>query len=306
MYYRRKLFLSLLEKLDSPVIHIDIQKLMFLLTLDQSNPRTYDFIPNRYGCYSFTLHNDQKILEHQGIISLVPDKDNSIYSKIAINKPVLKNLDIGLREDDVQKVSSTIAHYGNQSTMELINITYNKRPFYTIYSEWVNSMRFDEDFLNEREKAIKIIDTAAHDLYTIGYEGLNIETFILQLIRRNIKVLIDVRYNPISMKRDFSKSRLMKYLNEVNISYMHVPDVGIASDIRNKFLPDNKREELFKWYEENILPSNPKTIKHIGNIASDRNVALMCYEKSPKECHRSHLADYCSSNISRISVKHIT
>ncbi|PKL28538.1 MAG: hypothetical protein CVV46_06070 [Spirochaetae bacterium HGW-Spirochaetae-2] len=305
MYYRRKLFLSLLKKLDKPVNFVELQKFLFLISLRQDKPRTYDFVPNKYGCYSFTVHTDQKILESQGFISFIPDKNNKIFSKVILNNSALDNLDIVLKGDDSAIVSSVVRKYGNLTTPELVNIAYKERPFYTIYSEWIERMGTDEEFQRNLKKSTDIIKSAPRALYTIGYEGLNIESFILKLIGKNIKMVIDVRKNPISMKKDFSKSRLRKYLGEVNIEYTHIPKVGIPTEIRNEYLPTGRRMELFKWYEDNILPLNTESIDEIIKSTATQNVALLCFEKNPLECHRTHLAYFCNQFNNEIPVQHI-
>ena len=57
MFYRRKLVFALLEKFEDGLESTRLQKLMFLLTQMQKEPN-YDFVPYRYGCYSYSLKAD--------------------------------------------------------------------------------------------------------------------------------------------------------------------------------------------------------------------------------------------------------
>ncbi|WP_375627098.1 DUF488 family protein [Bartonella sp. MU37NMGALS] len=68
--------------------------------------------------------------------------------------------------------------------------------------------------------------------FTIGYEGKSLENYLKSLIENNIKTLCDVRKNPISRKHGFSKRQLEKAVSNIDIEYMHMPELGIASEKR--------------------------------------------------------------------------
>src|SRR5215204_5613931 len=52
-------------------------------------------------------------------------------------------------------------------------------------------------------------------LFTAGYQGHNIETFLDLLMAHGVEQLIDVRQLPFSRKPDFSKKRLTAHLDSV-------------------------------------------------------------------------------------------
>ena len=56
-------------------------------------------------------------------------------------------------------------------------------------------------------------------LYTIGYSGFDIESFIDKLLLNEIECLIDVREIPISRKKGFSKNAL---LTRLDLSLIHI------------------------------------------------------------------------------------
>ncbi|WP_375634695.1 MULTISPECIES: DUF488 family protein [unclassified Bartonella] len=56
--------------------------------------------------------------------------------------------------------------------------------------------------------------------FTIGYERKSFEDYFNQLIKNNIKLLYDIRKNPISRKYGFSKRQLEKVVNNIDIEYM--------------------------------------------------------------------------------------
>ncbi len=58
MYYRRKIILSLLQVFDNKLDKIQLQKLLFLFSRYNIEKKTYDFVPYKYGCYSFQANQD--------------------------------------------------------------------------------------------------------------------------------------------------------------------------------------------------------------------------------------------------------
>lgn len=54
-------------------------------------------------------------------------------------------------------------------------------------------------------------------LFTIGYENAEITNFIEALRRSKIQRVADVRKNPVSRKRGFSKNKLAEHLRSVDI-----------------------------------------------------------------------------------------
>ena len=64
-------------------------------------------------------------------------------------------------------------------------------------------------------------------LYTVGYQGIDIEIFLPSLLDAGVNQVIDVRQYPISRKRGFSKTALSEKLAGVNIAYCHIRDIGL-------------------------------------------------------------------------------
>ena len=69
MYYRRKIILSLIQIFDGELEKIQLQKLLFLFTRFQKDKKTYDFVPYKFGCYSFQANADLSTLKKYGIVS---------------------------------------------------------------------------------------------------------------------------------------------------------------------------------------------------------------------------------------------
>ena len=67
MFYRRKIILALLQLFDGQIDKIRLQKLLFLFT--QKQPKAeYDFIPYRFGCYSYSANADITTMVRKGLL----------------------------------------------------------------------------------------------------------------------------------------------------------------------------------------------------------------------------------------------
>jgi uncharacterized protein YwgA len=69
MYYRRKIILSLIQVFEGELEKIQLQKLLFLFTRLQKEKKAYDFVPYKFGCYSFQANSDLSTLKKYGIVS---------------------------------------------------------------------------------------------------------------------------------------------------------------------------------------------------------------------------------------------
>ncbi len=79
----------------------------------------------------------------------------------------------------------------------------------------------NEDYYN------RVINTIPNQnvksVFTIGYEGISLEIYLNKLVKNNIKLLVDVRKNPLSMKYGFSKTLLKRFCESLGIKYIHIP-----------------------------------------------------------------------------------
>lgn len=55
MFYRRKIILSLIQLFEGELEKIRFQKLLFLYSKRKKDAE-YDFIPYKYGCYSYSAN----------------------------------------------------------------------------------------------------------------------------------------------------------------------------------------------------------------------------------------------------------
>lgn len=279
MFYRRKIILALLQLFDGQLDKIRLQKLLFLLANKQAKAE-YDFIPYKFGCYSYSANADMTAMVKRGFLNedekSFEKKDKTDYLK------QLKPIDLKL----LQEVKT---NYGNLSATALMKHTYINFPFYATRSEVA------ENILNESEleKLTKAKPKGNNTvLFTIGYEGISLEEYLVRLIKNDIKVLVDVRNNPLSMKYGFSKNQLKKYCGSLGIDYLHIPEVGIQSDQRQELNTQNDYDKLFLDYRKNNLSKTTNSQNEILKLLKQHErIALTCFEANICQCHRKHLAE---------------
>lgn len=63
-------------------------------------------------------------------------------------------------------------------------------------------------------------------VYTIGYEGTDIERFVETLTTVGVEVVADVRAVPLSRKKGFSKNSLREHLESAGIKYLAMQELG--------------------------------------------------------------------------------
>jgi len=67
MFYRRKVILALLQVFEDELDKIHFQKLLFLFTRKQVKPE-YDFVPYKFGCFSFSANADIVAMERDELL----------------------------------------------------------------------------------------------------------------------------------------------------------------------------------------------------------------------------------------------
>lgn len=281
-YKRQRFLLSFIHQLDENVTVTDIQKLAFLHTMSgESN--YYEFIPYKFGAYSFQLGEDLDILAKNGYITV-------------------DNLQRGKRIKAVAEYSDTYSYQiASERGNALIRRTYREYPYYTIKSE-ITERLFDGEELDFFYRIKQSYVKTEQALFTIGYEGKSIEYFINCLIKNDIRLLCDIRKNPLSRKFGFSKSKLKHVTQTIGIKYVHIPELGIESDKRNSLRTKEDYRNLFAEYE-NSLKSRKIFLDDIYNLIQQNDrVALMCFELDPEMCHRHVVRDYIINNYNIRSV----
>ena len=279
MFYRRKIILALLQLFDGQLDKIRLQKLLFLFTQKQQK-KEYDFVPYRFGCYSFSLNADLSKMVKKEIL-------NETEKEISLINPI--NLISGLKPDDKKFLLEVKTNYGGMSANALMKHTYINYPFFATRSEAAERILSKTELQKVTDAKPKGNKTI---LFTIGYEGISLEEYLVRLLKNDVKVLVDVRNNPLSMKYGFSKSQLKKYCASLGIEYVHIPEVGIQSDQRQELNTQSDYDKLFAVYRKNNLTKTTTSQNEILKLLKQhKRIALTCFEANICQCHRKHLAE---------------
>jgi uncharacterized protein (DUF488 family) len=273
-YRRQRFLLAFIRQLKEGVTSLEIQKLIFLYTMQEKSD-FYEFIPYKFGAYSFQLAEDVGILTRDGYVAFEEPRIRAIGNyQIASAFPIAP-----------------------ERSKALIRKAYREYPYYTINSEIIHE-HFEGEEAKRLSRGREQYRQAEQKLFTIGYEGKGIEAFGNLLISNDVHMLCDVRKNPLSRKFGFSKGKLEHIMKTIGIKYCHLPELGIESDKRKSLNTVEDYQRLFREYADTL----PRLIPHIEHLHSlltaNNRIALMCYEKEPQMCHRHVIRDYLASTFS--------
>ena len=141
-------------------------------------------------------------------------------------------------------------------------------------------------------------------LHTIGYEGAALPDMLATLLEAVVNHVIDVRELPQSRRPGFSKNALSSALAEVGIGYRHVRALGDPKPGREAA----RRGDMagFKVIFERHLALEPsqEALRNVAEFIRGNSSVLLCYERDPKHCHRSLVANELSA-LTSLQVRHL-
>lgn len=288
MFYRRKIMLALLEAFGGSLTKNDCQKLLFLFCLRREK-NYYDFFPYQYGNYSLLVHQDWNRLIDLGYLMKGQD------FQLKDTKSHLPQI----QSEDSYVLGLLVNEVGSLRGEQLIRKVYLEYPYFASRSEIAKKILNDEEYFLVKSKRNTDKNVC---LFTIGYEGLSIDAYLNMLLANNIFALVDVRKNPLSMKYGFSKRKFSEAIEQAGLSYFHIPELGVPSELRHDLKDAAAYKDLFDIYASNILPSNIISLNRLKSILVSHNrVAITCFEADYHFCHRHKIAEYFekepSSNI---------
>jgi uncharacterized protein (DUF488 family) len=279
VFKRQQFLVAFIHAIDGGCTATELQKLTFLYSY-KNQIDYYDFVPYKYGSYSFQLADDVKTLQAMGWIK--HDENRIRYTGFSATS---------LFDYSLSDFSSIEKLRGNR----LVKEVYLKHPYYAINSEIASKLLNDTEIKIIQDARDKI-ESTDRVLFTIGYEGLSVESYLNILIKNNIRLLCDVRNNPLSRKFGFSKSSLSHFLSNVGIEYVHIPELGIISDKRKTLETKEDYEALFAAYEK-TLPKKTVPLETLYTLFEKNNrIALTCFEHDSEYCHRHVIRDYLVKN----------
>jgi uncharacterized protein (DUF488 family) len=295
LFERQRHLLVLLDALGGRAGNVDFQKLLFLYCQEPAAAGAYEFVPYKFGAFSFTSYADRRKLIERGFLA---DEENHWQLTDAGKRAVGQAQDLLL--------SAFARRIRALRGDALVAETYRRFPYYATRSEIAERVLRGDAAALQRIKAARPA-AKAPGVSTIGYEGRTLESYLNELLRSGVTLLCDVRRNPISRKYGFSKNTLAKGCEGVGIRYEHLPELGIASEQRQSLETQADYDALFADYERESLPLQGVALAKIeGWIRSGERVALTCYERLPEQCHRHCVAEALERDFGKaLAAKHL-
>lgn len=177
---------------------MDFQKFLFLYCQEPSSGQLYEFVPYKFGAFSFTSYADRRKLADRGLLA---DDDAWILTGEGRQAAVHSSSDT--------QVGAFARRWGSLHGDALVGETYRRFPYYATRSEIAAQvLAGDRSALRKIEAARPPRRSAM--VYTIGYEGRSLEGYLNTVILGGTTILCDVRRNPMSRKYGFSKATLSR------------------------------------------------------------------------------------------------
>lgn len=281
LHERQNTLLTLLSAVGGESGALDFQKLLFLYCNELQRTPSYQFVPYKFGGFSFTSYADKRKLIERGLL-----EDDESSWKIAQPRKV----EALVRPERRRIAEQFLKRYAGLRGNELVAETYRRYPYFAIRSEVATKL------LAKEPKVLAAISAASPPkqsagIVTVGYEGRTLEAYLNLLIGGGVTRLCDVRRNPISRKYGFSKSTLSRACTSVGIAYEHLPQLGIASDERRELSTKADYDALFENYRREALQKETAALGAIADwVTQGERVALTCFERLPENCHRHCVA----------------
>ena len=140
-------------------------------------------------------------------------------------------------------------------------------------------------------------------LYTIGHSQHDIKYFVRMLKKHNINYILDVRSTPYSKYAEqYNKENIEKYVSQKGIKYSFMGKFFGARPSEKELYCDEgyldfervrKSERFIKGFDNVML-----------GLQRENNIAFMCTEKDPFDCHRAILVAR-AFDLAGVEVNHI-
>lgn len=123
-------------------------------------------------------------------------------------------------------------------------------------------------------------------LFTIGYSGHDIGSFVSLLNENAVDVVCDVRSTPFSAyKPDFSRGPLREHLNAAYVKYLFLGnELGARPADRTCYVDGQATYERIAQTQ-----AFQDGLDRVRKGSESLNLALVCSEADPIECHRAIL-----------------
>jgi uncharacterized protein (DUF488 family) len=134
-------------------------------------------------------------------------------------------------------------------------------------------------------------------LYTIGYEGTDIDRFVATLKAVGVRLLVDVRALPLSRKKGFSKNGLRERIEREGMEYIHLAALGDPKEGRHAARA-GQFDRSRTIYNKHLARSEPQEqLRELAELVEEQLTCLICFERDPTECHRLIVASQLPKSV---------
>lgn len=132
-----------------------------------------------------------------------------------------------------------------------------------------------------------MVSAVTSRIFTIGYEKAGLQDFLRTLHREEITLLIDIRAIAWSRRPEFAQGNLTKSLAVQNIAYRHMKALGNPAKIR----ADDNQEPYPETFLAHLATAAAQHgLNEVRRLTREAVPCLLCYERDPRQCHRSLVA----------------
>jgi len=268
-------------------------QLAFLMrheTILRDDPVFYDFVPYRYGPFSFTLYRELERLHKDGLVTKADEG-------LILNAQMMTTIRERISElpGVVQSaIGLVVRTHGSTAIHDLLKDVYTRYPWYATRSQRADLRPRNLPWRKPAEPAV----------YTAGYQSKSVDGFFNDLLRFGIQLIVDVRANPVSRKYGFARSSMSGIAAKLGMEYLHLPRLGIPSNKRAGLGSTASYERLLTWYESEMLSDRKTDVNELAQLMRKKPSVLVCMEQDARCCHRSRLATSVSQ-ISSLPVSHL-
>lgn len=151
---------------------------------------------------------------------------------------------------------------------------------------------------NGRGRYRVVREGGAVTVFTIGYERRDGEELIALLLDAGVDHLADVRDKPRSRKPDFRAGALKARCEDAGIEYGAWVALGSTEAQRQRLHESGDLARFHRTFRAYAKRSLDEPLCQLAKVAKKKSIALLCYERSHEECHRSVVADLLADRLS--------
>lgn len=131
----------------------------------------------------------------------------------------------------------------------------------------------------------------SRQIFTIGHSIHPLENFLALLNNHNVNCIIDVRSIPFSrIAPQYNKKNLADSLRRHSIKYSHLPEEFGARHHDRSLLDEDGIVDFNKVRQTTYFKQGIGRLKN--GVDMGFNIALMCSEANPFDCHRFVMISY--------------